>query len=83
MTSTTIEEVVLNVGVLLRADGADLHLVSFDEQSSEVRVVVDLSGSECAECVIPPDLLAIVISDAINRGFGSPVSVVVDDPRVR
>lgn len=82
MTSKRMEHAVLNAGVLLRADGADLHLVSFDEQRAEVRVIVEISGSECAECIIPPDLLAVVISDAINRGFGSPVRVVVDDPRV-
>ena len=82
MTSKRMEDAVLNAGVLLRADGADLHLVSFDEQRAEVQVIVEISGSECAECIIPPDLLAVVISDAINRGFGSPVRVVVDDPRV-
>jgi hypothetical protein len=82
MTNTRMEVAVLNAGVLLRADGADLHLVSFDEQRAEVRVTVEISGSECAECIIPPDLLAVVISDAINRGFGSPVRVVVDDPRI-
>ena len=82
MTETSIADAVHEAGVLLRADGADLHLVNFDATNSEVRVAVDLSSSNCADCIIPPELLASVLSDAINTNFGSPVTVLVNDPRV-
>jgi len=81
VSAVSIEEAVRQAGVLLRADGADLHLISFDSENAELRVAVDLSSSECADCVLPPDLLAVVISDVIHRDFGTPITVLVDDPR--
>lgn len=80
-TTDTIASAVDEAGFLLRADGADLHLVDFDADTASVRVAVDISGSNCVECIIPPDLLAVMLSDAINRGLDTPVEVVVDDPR--
>lgn len=70
-----------DAGVLLRADGADLRLLGFDAEQGTVRVEVDISGSNCAECIIPPDLLAETLTDAINRALGSAVTVIVEDPR--
>jgi len=79
VTDDAIASAVDEAGVLLRADGADLDLVGFD--GSTVRVAVDISGSNCVECIIPPDLLAVMLSDAINRALDQRVEVVVDDPR--
>lgn len=81
MNEMSIEDAVLDAGVLLRADGADLRLVSFDQERGELHVAVDLDGAECAECVIPPELLSTVITDAITRAYGATVNIVVDDPR--
>jgi len=39
------------------------------------------SGSTCVECIIPPDLLAEMLADAINRNLAAPVEVLVVDPR--
>lgn len=81
MTYDSMVDAVHEAGNLLRADGADLHLVEFDPETARVRVAVDLSDSNCADCVIPPELLATVLSDAINRSYNSAVEVIVDDPR--
>ncbi len=70
-----------SAGVLLRADGADLRLVAIDPEQPSVRVEVDISGSNCVECIIPPDLLEVMLADAINRSLDTPVTVLVDDPR--
>ena len=81
ITNDAVVSAVDEAGILLRADGADLHLVGFDEGEATVHVAVDISGSNCVECIIPPDLLSMMLSDAINRSLGSTVAVVVDDPR--
>ncbi|MBU3701247.1 MAG: hypothetical protein FGM58_04270 [Acidimicrobiia bacterium] len=81
ITNDAVATAVDEAGVLLRADGADLHLVGFDVDAASVRVAVDISGSNCVECIIPPDLLAVMLTDAINRSLDVTVEVVVDDPR--
>lgn len=81
ITDETIASAVDEAGVLLRADGADLHLVGFDADAGSVHVAVDISGSNCVECIIPPDLLAVMLADAINRNLDTTVEVLVDDPR--
>jgi len=81
MSSTKIADAVFEAGILLRADGADLHLIDFDAENGRVRVAVDISGSNCPECIIPPDLLAEMLTDVINRNYSSVVEVDVDDPR--
>lgn len=81
MSDDAMADAVFEAGVLLRADGADLHLIEFDPANGRVRVAVDISGSNCPECIIPPDLLAEMITDVINRNFSSLVDVAVDDPR--
>jgi len=81
MSTESMTDAVFEAGVLLRADGAELHLVEFDEANARVRVAVDISGSNCPECIIPPDLLADMLTDAINRSYSSLVAVDVDDPR--
>lgn len=81
MSETEMADAVFEAGVLLRADGADLHLVAFDPANNRVRVAIDISGSNCPECIIPPDLLAEMLADVINRNYSSVVEVDVDDPR--
>ena len=81
MSTESIADAVFEAGILLRADGAELHLVEFDEANARVRVAVDISGSNCPECIIPPDLLADMLTNAINRSYSSLVAVDVDDPR--
>jgi len=81
ITNDAVATAVDEAGVLLRADGADLHLVGFDVETASVHVAVDISGSNCVECIIPPDLLAVMLTDAINRSLDASVEVVVDDPR--
>lgn len=76
-----VRSAVEEAGVLLRADGADLRLLHFDAERGTVQVEVDISGSNCAECIIPPDLLAVTLTDAINRALGTPVMVIVEDSR--
>ena len=76
-----ITSAVDEAGILLRADGADLHLVDFDPTVPSVRVAVDISGSNCVECIIPPELLDVLIADAITRALDTHVAVAVDDPR--
>jgi len=44
-------------------------------------VRLDLAGVSCLECVLPPDLLHSMISDAMARRVPGLADVVVEDPR--
>ena len=81
ISRAAVATAVDSAGALLRADGADLRLVEIDPERPSVRVEVDISGSNCVECIIPPDLLEVMLADAINRSLDTPVTVLVDDPR--
>jgi len=81
MERMMVERAVDDAGVVLRADGADLLLVEFDAAVPMVRVAVSLEGAECPECVIPPELLADIIGDAVRRGVDGDITVIVEDPR--
>jgi N-dimethylarginine dimethylaminohydrolase len=79
-----VEPAALDAGVdelraLLRADGADLHIV--DTGPARVHLTLDLTNVECAECVLPPELLDQMVREGLRRRVGPGLDVVFDDPR--
>jgi hypothetical protein len=64
---------------MLRADGSDLELLSFEEGVARLRL--HLESASCADCVLPKDLLAEVslkLLQPLNAGL---LRVEIDDPR--
>ena len=76
-----MEQVVDDVRAFVSADGADIQIVQFDDAANRLRLRLDLTRVECLECVIPPTMLAAMITDRIHRMVSNTLVVEVDDPR--
>jgi Fe-S cluster biogenesis protein NfuA len=74
---TALEE----VRPLVQADGADLVLRDVDDTQGQLVLTLDLANVSCLECVLPPELLHTMISDAFTRRVPGLSGVVVEDPR--
>jgi hypothetical protein len=71
----TIEE----LNDIVAADGAVLRVLSSDEHS--VRLDLDLSQSECPECVVPHGLLLEIVSTRLAEVCPDVNDVSLYDPR--
>ena len=76
-----VEQVVDDVRAFVSADGADIQIVQFDDAANHLRLRLDLTGVECLECVIPPTMLAAMITDRVHRTLSGDLVVEIDDPR--
>ena len=76
----SLEEVVEELALGLRADGADLAAT----QSGQ-RIVFELSipDQACAECVMPAPVLTDMFQRRVDAAFGPGLTVEIDDPRER
>lgn len=81
MDVDAVAAAVDEVGRTLRADGADLRLVEADPKTLRIRLALDVADAECAECVLPPDQLRLVLEDALARRLLGEFELLVDDPR--
>lgn len=68
---------------MLRADGADLTVLHADLGAARVVVRLDLKDAGCATCVLPTDQLREVLAAALQRGTGTELEVVLQDPRAK
>lgn len=82
MDHEAIADAVEEAAALLRADGADLELVSAEPAAARISLQVVMESAACRECVLPPDQLRDVIGAGLARRLGEEVEVVIDDPRV-
>ncbi|MEX2269594.1 MAG: hypothetical protein WEA75_13030 [Acidimicrobiia bacterium] len=76
-----VEAAVEEMGALLRLDGADLQMVGADPKTARIEVALDMSGVECEDCVMPPEMLEQMISDAVARRVQGEFELVLRDPR--
>jgi Fe-S cluster biogenesis protein NfuA len=81
MDSEAVTEVVDELRQMLQADGADLALVAADDASDRIELALDVSGANCAECVLPPDQLRDVIQASLQRRVPTEFELIVHDPR--
>ena len=79
--SEAIRAAVEETRTLLQSDGADLRIVEVDAKAARLRVAVDLSGVECQDCVVPPEVLRTVIRSNLERSYPGELEIVIDDPR--
>jgi Fe-S cluster biogenesis protein NfuA len=77
-----LDDALAEVRPLVQADGADLVLGDLDAAGGHVVVRLDLEDVSCLECVLPPELLHSMISEALTRRVPGLSDVVVQDPRV-
>ena len=81
MNVADVEAAVEEMGALLRLDGADLQMLRADPKTARIEVALDLTGVECDDCVMPPELLEQMISDAVSRRIRGEFELVLRDPR--
>lgn len=81
MNVADVEAAVEEMGALLRLDGADLQMLQADPKTARIEVALDLAGVECDDCVMPPELLEQMISDAVSRRVRGEFELVLRDPR--
>jgi hypothetical protein len=76
-----VGEAVDEMGALLRSDGADLQLIEANPKTARIELRLELEGAECAECVLPADLLEQMVSEALARRVPGEFELVLHDPR--
>lgn len=81
MDQEAVAATVDEMGALLRSDGADLRLVDANPQTARIEIALELESAECEECVLPPELLEQMISDALSRAVRGEFELVLRDPR--
>lgn len=80
-SAEAIQSAVDEMRALLQADGADLIVKELNPGAARLHLVVDLANVECLDCVVPPDMLRRVITDAIAKKSPGELEILIDDPR--
>ena len=75
-----VETVLGELCPLVQADGADLELRVVDEAGRQVTLGLVLDSVECLECVMPPEVLQLIVAQAMQDQLHG-VQVVLEDPR--
>jgi hypothetical protein len=81
MDAASIDAAVGELDEMVRTDGARLALVAADPKTARVEVALDLSGVECLDCVLAPEFLEQMLSDALARRIRGEFELVLRDPR--
>jgi Fe-S cluster biogenesis protein NfuA len=81
MDTEAVAAAVDETAALLRADGADLVLVDANPKTARIEVRLELAGVECLECVVPPDMLAQIVTTDLQKRVRGEFELVLDDPR--
>ena len=74
-------EIIEDICGQFNQDGVCFRLVDLDEDNERVRLLLDLSEVECADCVMPPEHLRRLITTGIRQRSAKVFDVVLDDPR--
>lgn len=81
MDERAVATAVHEAGAFLRADGADLVLVSTDPKTDRIHLELQLEDASCADCVLPPDALHETLSFTLGQKLLGEFELVLDDPR--
>jgi hypothetical protein len=81
MDTHAVDEAVQELDAMVRADGARLALVAADPATARVEVALDLSQVDCLDCVLPPQFLEQMLTDALAQRVGADFELVLRDPR--
>jgi Fe-S cluster biogenesis protein NfuA len=64
---------------ILRSDGGDIEFVSVDGDTVVLRLIIE--DANCAECVLPGDMLEMVALDLMKPLIPGLMNVRIEDPR--
>jgi len=82
MDEAVVSSAVAEVQLLVSGDGARLDRIDPNLDDDVLRLRLDLSRVECLECVLPPELLAEIVTSSLRRRVGDEeLSVLIEDPR--
>lgn len=78
-TTVELDDLLEPMRVALRADGADVEVLEWDERSLSVRLV--LESVDCEECVLPRASLEQTMLTMLQPGYTGLQEVRLTDPR--
>jgi Fe-S cluster biogenesis protein NfuA len=64
---------------ILQSDGGDIELLSVESDTVVLRLIVD--DANCAECVLPREMLEMVALDLMKPLVPGLMNVLIEDPR--
>jgi Fe-S cluster biogenesis protein NfuA len=76
-----VDDAVEEVARILRADGADLRVLTADARTARLHLALVLDSVSCDECVLGPETLFETIEQALHRRVRGEFELVLDDPR--
>ncbi len=79
MLSAAAQATLDELAAIVEPDGA--RLVVRDASASKVTIELDLSASDCPECVLPKDLLVDILSSRLQESDPDLRAVELIDPR--
>src|SRR3954454_11789327 len=65
----------------MKADGVALHLTKVDAPNQLVEMELDLSAADCAECVLPPEVVSAMVEAGLKQRVPGNYRIEVLDPR--
>lgn len=81
MNEVAVAEAVEELAGMMRADGAELSLVTADPKTARIEVSLDLDGVDCLECVLAPDFLEQMLTESLRKSVRGEFELVLHDPR--
>ena len=69
------------VTALVQADGGDIEFVSLDGGTGAVVLRLQLESANCAECVLPREILESIATGMLQRSVPEITRISIDDPR--
>ncbi len=80
MISRSAQSALDELNEIIRLDGGELRLRSSTD--SQIELWLDLSNSDCPDCVLPRDLLLDLLRTRLTEADPDITIVHLDDPRV-
>ena len=75
----SVEAVVAELNEIVKPDGAELRVV--EQSPTSLRLALDLTNSECPECVVPKQLMLEILATNLATLDPDIQRIELDDPR--
>lgn len=80
--ATAVASALEELRTIVQADGGDLRLTGYDDESGTATVDLVLEDASCADCVMPADHLEPLILTALQAETPAVQRVTINDPRL-
>jgi Fe-S cluster biogenesis protein NfuA len=81
LDETEVRSALDEVAALVHADGGDIEFVSLDAGTGSVVLRLQLESANCAECVLPREILEGIATGMLQRSVPEITGISIDDPR--